>query len=177
MLKFTAQRAALNRTAVLLKKLRTRAVIRASAFGIISSFGLTHSTFAQLAPTISSSMVFPTDPARETVSPVRNFIAFPTAKRAAHRHTIPHKPARDHPHHQPSHQHRHQRGDLVELQLAPKEPNEPAKDSASNDRPKEAENKMTRGTHAAQNLSLHHRTLQACTHDLQRCRAVKPMLK
>lgn len=94
------------------------------------------------------SVVFATDPACEAVSPVRNFVAFPTAEWAAHRHTIPHKPARDQTHYQPSHQHRHQRGDVVALQPAPEEQNESAKDSASDDRPKKAENKMARGTHA-----------------------------
>lgn len=94
------------------------------------------------------SVVFPTHPAREAVSTVGNFVAFPAAERAAHRHAVPHKPARDQPHHQPSDQHRHQRGDVMALQPVPEEHNEPAKDSASDDRPEKAENKMARGTHA-----------------------------
>lgn len=95
------------------------------------------------------SVVFATDPAGEAISPVRNFVAFPAAERAVHSHTVPHKPARDQTHHQPSDQHRHQRGDVMALQPVPEERNEPAKDSGSDDRPKKAENKMARGTHAA----------------------------
>ena len=97
---------------------------------------------------IAQSVVFPTDPAHEAVSPARDFVTLPAAKWAAHRHAIPHHPARDHAYHQRSDQHRHQRGDVVALHPAPEEQNEPAKDSASDDRPKKAENKMARGTHA-----------------------------
>lgn len=97
---------------------------------------------------IAQSVVFPTHPAHEAVSSARDFVTLPAAKRAAHSHAIPHHPAREHAHHQRSDQHRHQRGDVMALQPVPEEHNEPAKDSASDDRSEKAENKMARGTHA-----------------------------
>lgn len=100
---------------------------------------------------IVQSVVFATHPAGEAISTIRNFVAFAAAERAAHRHASPYKSARDHSHHQASHQHCHQRGGVVALQPVPKQQNETAKDSASDDRPKKAEDKMARGTHATPN--------------------------
>lgn len=90
---------------------------------------------------------FTADHAHKAIPTARDFVALPAAERAAHRHAISHTPARDHAHHQPT----HQRGDRVAVQPVPKQQNEPADD----DRPMKLNTNRREELMRLRKLSLH----------------------